>query len=98
MPSIVPTVEPNIKNRNWVLTTDKAFDPAASIRCPVNGCWTMFDIRDTMTMTLNNDSADAINPTLAPESRVAYASVSIECINSRKQKINSTCEVITCNV
>lgn len=71
MPQMVPTVEPKIKNRNCCPTSDSASVPATSTSFPVTGCWIILDILDTITITLNSDRADAINPTLAPDSLAA---------------------------
>lgn len=79
IPNTVPTVEAPIKNLYWFSTICKVFSgPAVSIKLPVKGCCIMFAILETITIMLNSEREEAINFTLAPDRRTAYARVSMQ--------------------
>ena len=81
IPTNVPIVEAPIMILYWDSTNSNVFEfGAVSTKLPVKGCCIIFAILDTITIKLKRDKADAISPTLAPERRTAYASVSIVCI------------------
>lgn len=68
IPIIVPTVDAPIKTLYCCSTNKSVFSlGAASTKLPVNGCCTMLAILEKVTIILNNDNADAISFTLAPD-------------------------------
>lgn len=89
IPIIVPSVDEPIMTLYWFSTNSKVLTLGAlSIRLPVKGCCIIFANRETITIKLNKDKAEANNLTLAPESLTAYASVSMEWIININIDIN----------